>query len=372
MYFKDIVGQKEIISNLIQDVKSQRIAHAQMFLGKPGYGTLHLALAFSRYILCENPSNEDACGKCNSCNQIDELQHPDIHFVFPVVQSINKTSDMHLTEWRKLLKDQPFFTEYDLLKKIDSAEKNPIISVHEASEIIRKLSLMAYQGSYKIIILFAVEKMNSDCSNKILKILEEPPKDSLFLLISEDADHVLPTIKSRTKRIHVPKLGKLEVSSYIKNYLKIDESLADSIAAFADGDMCHALEFVSEDETITEFRELFIQLMRCCYKKDVLQMLDWAEESSSLSKEKGKLFILYVLHMLRQSMIMNYLGPDHVAITKEEINFIEKFSPFINGKNIQSFMKSMDDAYYYLSRNANSKILFTQLSFQSMRYLHRA
>lgn len=372
MFFKDIVGQKERITDLLGEAKSGKVAHGQLFVGNEGYGTFPLALAFSRYLLCEQASDQDACGICSSCLQVNELQHPDLHFVFPVVQSITKTSDNLYSKWREFVLDSPYFSLFDWIKFMDDKERQPIIGTEESKEIVRKISLKSFQGGYKVMIIFAADEMNLQASNKILKILEEPPVKTVFILLSSNPQAILPTIRSRTQTMQVTRLLPFEISKFLQKERKMEAGVADGLASFADGDLCAALELLNEGETTSLYRELFIKMMRSSYKKDVIQLMDWADEVSALTKERQKVFILYALHMLRQSLMLNYLGSDHVRLTTEEFNFIEKFSPYITGNNIRLFIEDLDAAYYHIERNANTKILFTQMSFQSMRFIHRA
>jgi len=372
MFFKDIVGQKERIADLLGEAKSGKVAHGQLFIGNEGYGILPLALAFSRYLLCENPNDQDACGQCSSCLQVNELQHPDLHFVFPVVQSLTKTSDNLYPKWREFVLSSPYFSLFDWVKYMDDKERQPIIGSEESKEIVRKISLKSFQGGYKVMIIFAADEMNIQASNKILKILEEPPLQTVFILLSSKPQAILPTIRSRTQALQVTRLNSFEISTYLQKERQMEASIADGLASFADGDLCAAFELLNEGETTAMYRDLFIKMMRSSYKKDVIQMMDWADEVSSLTKERQKVFILYALHMLRQSLMLNYLGPDHVRLTAEEFNFIDKFSPYITGNNIRLFIDDLDAAHYHIERNANTKILFTQMSFQSMRFIHRA
>lgn len=372
MYFKDIVGQKEGIQRLQKTVESGRIAHGQLFVGSPGYGVFPLALAFARLLLCESPQALDGCGACTSCLQISELQHPDLHLVLPVVQSLGKTTDEFLDPLRALVKASPYFSLLNWINAIDAKERSPIIGTEESKEIVRKMNLKSFQGGYKIVLIFAAEEMNSVCSNKLLKILEEPPEKTLFLVLTSDVQRILPTIQSRLQRRVFGKLNNLDISTYLQRVHKIDTSTSDGLAAFADGDLCHALDLVNESESTDLFKDLFIAQMRVSYKKDVCAMMDWAEEVASLTKERQKLYVRYALHMLRQSLIKNYLGEEHTVLTQDEVAFLERFSIYINGVNIREFMAEMDHAHYLIDRNANAKILFTKVCIQSMRYLHQA
>ena len=221
-------------------------------------------------------------------------------------------------------------------------------------------------------IIWQPEEMNADCANKLLKILEEPPVKTIFLLVTEDANKLMVTIQSRTQLIRVPKIENIALANYLQATKQQNPTNAEAIAAFADGSLLSALAYLETSENQDQQRQDFIQLMRVCYKKEVLGMMDWAEYLASIGKERQKLFIQYSLHMLRQSLLTNYMGQTLTKVSDEEAIFLEKFAPFISGNNIREFMQSLDEAYYQIDRNANARILFTQLCFQTMRYIHQA
>jgi DNA polymerase-3 subunit delta' len=221
-------------------------------------------------------------------------------------------------------------------------------------------------------IIWQPEEMNADCANKLLKILEEPPAQTLFLLVSEDASKLMITIQSRTQLIRVPKISSEDLSTNLQQTKNQTRNNADAVSAFADGSFLAALAYLETSENQDQQRNQFIQLMRVCYKKEVLAMMDWADELSTIGKERQKLFIQYTLHMLRQSILSNYMGDTLTKVSSEEAAFLEKFAPFISGNNIREFMTTLDAAYYQIDRNANARILFTQLCFQTMRYIHQA
>jgi DNA polymerase-3 subunit delta' len=221
-------------------------------------------------------------------------------------------------------------------------------------------------------IIWQPEEMNADCANKLLKILEEPPAKTIFLLVSEDASKLMVTIQSRTQLVRIPRISDEALSAYLQQKMQLPAVQADSFAAFAEGSLLAAYQFLEANDNQDQQREQFIQLMRVCYKKDVLAMMDWAESIGNIGKERQKLFLQYALHMLRQSLLTNYMGDILTKVSKEEAAFLDKFAPFISGNNIREFMETFDDAYYHLDRNANARILFTQLCFQTMRYIHQA
>lgn len=372
MQFKNIVGQQEIKAQLINEVVDDKVSHAQLFLGNPGFGGLGLALAFVQFLMCENKQSNDSCGTCPSCQKNAKNQHPDVHFSFPTVQTISKTSTPLLNEWRDQLSETSYFDLNTWIKKSDDKERRPIISVHESQEIIKKLTLRSYEGGYKVMIIWQPEEMNVSCANKLLKILEEPPARTLFILVAESQDKMLQTILSRTQRLTIPRLKMEDISSYLVNEKHIGRDYADSIAARSEGSLIEALDLAVEHADKDENYQLFTQLMRVCYKKNVIDMMNWSDEVSDKSKEGQKVFLKYALHMFRQSMLRNYTEDHLTRVSVDEDGFLVNFSKFISGNNIHDFSTLFNDSHYYLERNANSKILFTNLCFQVMRYIHAA
>lgn len=372
MRFADVVGHQELKKHLANEVDHSKISHAQLFLGKPGYGPLPTVLAFTQYIFCENKSNGDSCGQCASCRKVGGFQHPDVHFSFPTVQAISKISDGLLKEWREQLNEQPYFSLNDWIKRMDPKERKPILGKDESQEIIKKLALRSYEGGYKVMIIWMAEEMNQACANKLLKIIEEPPDKTLFLLVAESQEYMLQTILSRTQLVKVPRISIDDMSTYLKQVHNIGVNTASSVASRVDGDLLEAAEFVGSHEEKDHNREQFVQLMRVCYKKSVLDMMDWADKVAESSKEAQKTFLKYALHMFRQSMLRNYTEDTLTNVSDEESAFLNNFSKFITGNNILDFMDTFNKAHYHLERNAHGKILFTNLCFQVMRYIHKA
>ena len=294
MLFEEVIGQQYIKEKLIHSVQKNKISHAQLFVGSAGYGTLALSVAFAQYVLCADKQGNKSCGVCSSCLKVNDLQHPDLHFSFPTVQSESKISNPFLENWREQVKKSPYFTLYDWIQKIDVKERNPIISVEESSEIQRKLHLTSYEGGYKIIVIWMAEQMNSACSNKILKILEEPPNKTLIILVSEDADKLLDTIKSRCQIVHLNRVNNDEMQLYLKNN-GVSQEQAESIASFSEGNVIKALEMMHLDETENTLSEYFMGLMRSSYKKNVIEMMNGAEDMAQTGKERQKFFMMIVI-----------------------------------------------------------------------------
>ena len=343
-----------------------------MFTGNPGHGSLGLAIAFAQFILCENRTKEDSCGHCSSCTKINQIQHPDLHFSFPTVQSISKTSNPLLGDWRSQVTATPYFSLFEWTKKIDVKERKSIISVDESQDIHRKLKLKSYEGGYKIMIIWMAEEMNTQCANKILKIIEEPPEKTIFILLSKDEGKLLETITSRCQILRVNRIDEPELKVYLEHHFNLTIEKAESIASFSEGNIIKATEIINLGEDEQSLRQQFMDLMRFSYKKNVIDMMNWADDMAQTGRERQKIFLLYASHMFRQSILKNYAGNDQVKVSEDELNFLHKFSPYINGNNIREFMRSIDEAFYHLERNANARILFTLLCFQSMRMLHKA
>lgn len=372
MQFSDVVGHRTLKKHLIDEVNNEKISHAQMFLGNQGHGSLPLALAFVQFLFCENKKTDDSCGECPSCRKIERLQHPDLHFSFPTVQTISKVSDGLIKEWREQLTETPYFNLNTWIKKIDSKERKPIIGKDESQEIIKKLALRSYEGGYKVMLIWMAEEMNVSCANKLLKMIEEPPDKTLFILVVDSIEYMLPTILSRTQIVNIPRVEWGDISGFLKSKMKVGATAADSVAARAEGNLLEAMELIGDHFEQDENREMFIQLMRVCYKKNVLDMMDWSDSIAVKSKEFQKVFLKYSLHMFRQSLLRNYTGDHLTKVSNEEEAFLENFAQFVTGNNIQKLSESFNDAHYHIDRNANVRILFTNLCFQVMRFIHAA
>jgi DNA polymerase-3 subunit delta' len=372
MLFKDIIGNKELKESLIREVNSDRIAHAKLFLGKPGFGGLPMALGFVQYLMCENRGQTDSCGVCASCRKTQDLHHPDVHFSFPTVQANAKTSDEQFDVWREMVLENPYAGLNEWVSASDPKGRKPIISTHQSKEILKKLSLKSYEGKQKVSIIWLADEMNPTCANKLLKIIEEPPSETVFILIADSSEHVLPTILSRTQLVKIKQPEYQEVLSFLQPKAQVDEQTLKSIVSRAEGDLSNALALLSNQGGEAENRELFIELMRVCYKKQVLPMMGWAEKMAKKGKGNQKGFVKYALFMVRQSLMKNYTGDQLSNASPEELGFLDKFARFITANNVLDFTELFDKAHYGIDRNANAKILFTTVTFEVMRYIHKA
>jgi DNA polymerase-3 subunit delta' len=362
MQFKDVLGHEKIKKLLVEETKTNRISHAQMLLGPSGSAKLPLAIAFSQFLLCENPSETDSCGVCPTCVKIQHNVHPDVHFIYPVVNSKGvKSAEDKRKEWNSFLEKNIYFDLTNWLEFTDEMGKNPQIGVEESRQILKKLALKSFSGKYKIMIIWLPEKMNSAAANKLLKVLEEPPEQTLFFLVCDSIETILPTIISRTQIIKVPHLSHQDITSFLKSTYQIDDDNAQTIANLAEGSVVKALNMISGDKAQLTYFELFVSLMRSAYAIDALKLIDAAETLAAQDKENQKNFLLYGLHIFRESLLTNYLGIESDNLRVEEKDFLKKFARFINNQNISALTNEFNEAYYHLERNANPKILFTDL-----------
>ncbi len=364
MQFSSLLNHQKIKEVLIHEAKSERISHAQMFLGEEGNGALPLSIAFAQFLLCENPLENDSCGVCPSCTKVNHFVHPDVHFVFPVVNSkTNKvsTSDDRRSEWNQFSQENTYFGLKQWLDYLDEKDKSAIIGVDESKNILKKLSLKSYSGIYKIMIIWLPEKMNASASNKLLKILEEPPEKTLFFLVCESTENILPTIISRTQILKISNIGNTDITGYLMREFDLDESNATAITNLAQGNLVAAIDIAKGDQDHGIYFTLFIRLMRAAYAIKPIDLMQIADELAALPKEKQKNFIIYGLHIFRESIMMNYQGDGSKNIRKEEKDFLSKFARFINNQNIDTLMDEFNQSYYHIERNANTKILFSDL-----------
>lgn len=371
MLFSDIIGQEELKQKLIQTVNEGRISHAQLFLGKAGYGGLPLAIAYAQYIQCTNKQNNDSCGTCPSCLKINKLSHPDLHFSFPVntnstVKSKPKSNDF-LNEWREIiLENEAYFDLADWHKKIGIEMKQSLINVDESQEIIKKLSLKAYEADFKILIMWMPEFMNVQASNKLLKLIEEPTPKTILIFVVEDEGELLKTITSRTQLIRVSPIQKEAIEEQLTNKLNRTKEEVSKISAFAEGDYLQALNKMNKTEEDEQFFEYFKEWMRSCHAANIDKMYAWVEEISSrtVGREKQKRFLEYALEVMREGLLRNYMGKELNRFEGAEGQFMVKFAPFVHENNVFGIIEILTDAHYHISRNAYAKILFMDMSMK--------
>ena len=374
MNFSQIPGQKAVIDRLRSSVAENRVSHALLFYGPEGSGKFALALAFARYVSCENRTAEDACGVCPSCVKYDRLIHPDLHFVFPVIKKKSGTepvSDTFISQWRAMVLRSAWFSLSTWTEAMEVATEQALSPVAEAAEIIRKLSLKSFESDFKIMIIWLPEKMNAETANKLLKIIEEPPARTLFILVSEEDDKLLPTITSRCQHIRIPAIPSGDLSAHLVQTLGIDRDKASGIAAIANGNLVRAMELARDDESTTIHLDRFTRLMRTAYTRDIHSLVTWSEETAGLGRERQKSFLSYSLRMIRENFILNFNGRENrlVYLTRAEDEFSDRFHPFINDRNINALNREFNLAYAHVESNGNTKMIFLDLALKTMRLI---
>lgn len=372
MFFRDVIGQEDVKQRLIHSVKTGQIAHAQLFCGPEGVGKFPLALAYARYIQCTNKGENDACGQCPSCKQYNNLMHPDLHFVFPIVKNEKKkkrVSDDYIEDWRLFLAVNTYFNLDQWLEYIDAANSQAMIYAEESREIIRKISLKTYESDYKVMIIWLPERMNAVCANKLLKLLEEPYDKTVFLLVSDNASAILGTILSRTQPVHLRPLSEDVVSSALVTNYSLSSEDASAIAHIASGNYLKALESIRVSDEMSLNFDLFVRLMRLAYGRKIKDLKLWSEEISDLGREKERVFLSYAQRMLRENFIYNIRQPEINYMTTQEAQFSSRFAPFIHERNVYPIMEELSRAYDDIGQNANGKIVFFDLAIKMIMLL---
>ncbi|MBQ9751481.1 MAG: DNA polymerase III subunit delta [Paludibacteraceae bacterium] len=375
MQFRNIIGQEEVKQQLRQAVRDGRIPHAQLFTGISGVGKLPLALAYAQYIACPNRTDEDSCGTCPTCLQYQKLQHPDLHFAFPIVKGdAGDVCDDFMDKFRSMILSQPYFDIDDWYRYLGVETKQGMIYEKESGEILRKLSLKSFGDGYKVMIIWLPEKMHVACANKLLKLLEEPPMKTVFLLVSEQPELLLTTIVSRTQEVRVPRLTEAEIAEVLlRDHSDVSPSLAADIAHMSSGSYLTALKVVDENEGNSQNFNDFVALMRNAWlvgqKKDysaLLQLRKWSLDmaDSNLGREKQKAFLQYAQRQLRENYIYNFHCADMNYQTEAERNFSSKFAPFIHENNVERMMDELSKAEQQIAQNGNAKIIFFDLCLQ--------
>ena len=371
MQFSQVIGQSALKERLTASFREGRIAHALMFLGPEGSGNLALALAFAQYIACPNRTELDSCGVCPTCKKIDQHQFADLHYTFPFFNrsegSEKTTCNDWITAWRNHLKQAPYTTVDEWRNEITEDNKQLIMSVYEAANIIKHLTLKSYEGGYKFQVIWMAEYLKTDTANKLLKIVEEPPEKTIFLFVANSLENILQTILSRVQVVYVPKVDDEAILQSLMSLGSSSEK-AQEIVHFAHGDWNKALQLLHSKNPDENYAIQFQHWMRMCYKKDVPGIVRWSDEMHKLNREDQKHFLTYALDQVRQNLVLNYTGADFVRLNNSEKSFSDKFAPFINDLNAEELMEEITEAFHDVSRNAYTKLVLTDLSFK-LHYL---
>lgn len=396
MLFKNVIGQADVKTHLVNMVQQDRISHALLFLGKEGCGALPLAIAFAQYIVCEKvnrkgvneaapagpslfgeepaPSGShsplatnhlpDSCGECPSCLKMVQLMHPDIHFSYPVIprKSGDKPlSSDYISEWREFVAKYPYGNSYDWLQFIGAENKQGNITAYECNEIIRKLSLKSFESGFKILVMWMPEYLGNE-GNKLLKLIEEPPPDTLFILVAENESQILQTILSRTQLVKIPALTNQDVSTALVERAKLAQDPALQIALIAEGNYREALQLVQHADE--DWQSLLREWLNAILKNGPIAQVKWVEEVSKLGREKQKQFLRYFTHLLEQAIRLNAMGPAHLHLPEKEKDFAGRLNKIAAFNQQQAIIEELDKATYYIERNANPKMLFHALTIK--------
>jgi DNA polymerase-3 subunit delta' len=385
MLFKEVIGQWPVKQHLTEMVEQNRLSHALLFLGKEGSGALPLALAFAQFVVCQPgaaPVVEDLFGGMsalssgpkfihpNNLDEVDSYQkanqlvHPDLHFTFPVIpkKSGDKpTSSHYIAEWREFIKQFPYGNVYDWLQMIGAENKQGNITAEECNDIIRKLSLKSFEAGHKVLLLWMPEYLGKE-GNKLLKLIEEPPANTLFILVAENEEQILPTILSRCQLVKVPLLENAEVEEALINRANVNPETARQIAAITEGNYREALHLMQHADE--DWQELLRDWLKFIVRRMLQEQVKWTDDISKLGREKQKQFLRYFNHMLEQAIRIKVLGADNIALPENEKDFAQRLNKIASVSQMQAMVQELDDASYYIERNANGKILFQALTIK--------
>ncbi len=373
MLFKEIIGQKETKDKLLRLVRDDRTPHALMLFGPEGTGKLALALAMAQYVACSNRQQEDACGNCPSCIKFGKLVHPDLHFVIPVMRTGNMQaapiSDDYAETWREAFLANCYLTEEQWYEALGAENKQGIINVRESETILRKLSFKPYESDYRMVVIWLPEKMNQPAANKLLKLIEEPPGKTLIIMATEQTDRILPTILSRTQLIHVPPVSDTDLREGLMKQEVQDQQLVEDVVKRAHGNVGTAFRILRLDEAERQNFELFTEIMRLCYSRDIIRVNDWVERVSLMGRERQKQLMDYSLRMLRENFILGLEQNGLAYMSTKEAEFSEKFSPFIHEGNVYALAENFTEAGNHIEANGNPRIILMDLSIRVIRLL---
>ena len=367
MSFSDIIGQEEVKQHLARLLAENKLPHAIMLCGPKGAGKLPLALAFAQMLLCQHPTDDGACGSCSDCHMSAIWAHPDLHFSFPVFKgkSTDKpVSDDFLQEWREQISRCPYFDTEEWLEDIGAENQQITIYVQESDNLQRKLALKSSQGGRKVVIIWLPERMNEQTGNKLLKLIEEPPAGTHFLLVSQDPDLVLGTIQSRVQRINVPALTEEDICEALQLRHAMSPEDAKLLAHIAQGSYTEALKRLQSDSEQKQFFDLFVQLMRNSYARRIKELQQWSFMVSELGRERQKRMLEYFQQQLRENFIYNFHQPQINFLGREEENFSTRFAPFINQRNVVGIMTELSDAQRDIAQNVNARMVFFDLALK--------
>ena len=374
MFFRDIIGQTAIKNRFIQAINESRVSHAQLFAGPEGSGNLALALAYAQYVACSDKQDHDSCGTCPSCKKYARLIHPDLHFVYPVVKSPKfkePVSTDYIEEWRKMVINGAYFNPEDWFNFIGTDNAQGMIYSQESDEIIRKLSLKSYESEYKVMIIWMPEKMNQACSNKLLKMIEEPPSKTLFLLVAANEEELISTIRSRCQLTKIPAIDPGELAAHLAQLPQTNGKDMHRLAHLSRGNYRRALQLLNPEEQDRYNLEKFKELMRLTYGRKFLDLFAWVSELAEIGRERQKSFLQYALAQIRENFMFNLKNQTLVYMDEEEQAFSSRFSPFINERNIMPITEELEKSILHITMNGNPRIIFTDMALRIVKLIRK-
>lgn len=366
MNFSAIIGQRSAQEQLLHAVEHNRLSHAMIMLAPEGAGGLSMGLAFAQYLVCENRQATDSCGQCAACKKAAQFIHPDIHFSYPVIPrkpGDKPVSTDYVAEWREFIQQQPYGNAYDWLQFIGAENKQGNITAHECADIIHKLNLKSFESQYKILLMWMPEYLGNE-GNRLLKLIEEPPPNTIFILVAENQEQILATILSRTQLIRINPLAKQEVVTALMERNQLNEQRARQIATIASGNYREALQLLQQNDN--DYHEMLRTWLNCIFMQNRKGLQDWVEHISGakVGRENQKQFLRYFINVLEHSLRVQYMDRSLLAFSDEEVDFAEKLKKLANLGQMQQITEELDNAYYHIERNANGKILFHALSIR--------
>lgn len=367
MQFKDIIGQEAIKQRLINSINENRVSHAQLFLGPEGAGGLALAVAYAQYLSCEDKQPDDSCGVCSSCRKYQKLMHPDLHFSYPFfAKHKDDTALTFIEQWRDAFTANPYLSLDIWRGYLDADNKQANINIAECHQIIKKLSFKPFESVYKILILWLPEYLDKE-GNALLKVIEEPQPNTLFLLVAQNQDQILNTILSRTQLIKIPCLNFEDIKGEMVNKHHQTETAAAEIAYLSNGNMTEALAMLQHDTK--SYHTLFVDWLRLCFGNKGLDVLRFVDQASKMGRENQKNFLRYGTSFIRECCLLRASAERIVKLPEQELETAKKMSAVINNAMAQAIITELEKAHYHIERNANPKILFLDVSLQIIKVL---
>ena len=374
--FDNIIGQKEYIASLRTAIDNNRLPHALLISGNEGSGSLALAYAAAQYLICPHRHDGDACGQCPQCLQLGKLQHPDVHFVFPVVRKKNQKeapiSLDYMSEWRNAFLNNHYLTLNEWTTTSGEENKQAGIFVAEANNIIKSLSVKPFESDYRVMIIWLPEKMNEETANKLLKIIEEPNDMTHFFLVSQEPERIIGTIQSRVQRINLPPIADVDIQQALVSRFDCPQDKAIDYARMSHGSYVEALKLLNDDEERSFYFTKFCEMMRLSYAKKLFDMKEWSEEMSGIGRERQKAYLQYAQQMIRENFIMNFNTPSLNYLNESERTFSSRFHAFVNHNNVAGIMDELALAEKDIMQNVNAKMVFFDLSLKLIMLLKSA